>query len=99
MTEATDTYKQLSIFDIIKDPDDTMKDLSSNEIGDAIKRLEALQKIRKCLEEEDRRKEEENRRREEEERKRQAEEEARLAREMHIEEVTSMDLDLDWENI
>ena len=65
--------------------------VSSAEIGEVINRLLTAQRTA------ERQEAAEARRREQEEAKRRAEEE-RIRREEHIEQVTSMDLPLDWEN-
>lgn len=83
---------QISMFDIIKLAGNIDGNYSSEEIESVIDKLrEAKYHAKK-------REEEEHRRKEEEERKRREREE-KERKEAHIQEVTCMDLPLDWNNI
>lgn len=84
---------QLSIFDnLIADLQKDSTSISSSEITEVIKKLVTARN------DVEKREAEERRRKEKEEAERKAEEE-RIRKEAHINEVTSMDLPLDWENV
>ena len=83
---------QLSIDDIIGKMQSKSVDYSANDIS---RMIEKLKKIRvQALQ-----REEERRHKEELLKKKQKEQEERKRRKKHIEEVTSMELPLDWENV
>ena len=83
---------QLSIDDIISKMQSKSADYSANDIS---RMIEKLKKMRvQALQ-----REEERRHKEELLKKKQKEQEERKRRKKHIEEVTSMELPLDWENV
>ena len=82
---------QYSFIDIIMSSNDNYKDLSSDELEKAIRKLQEAKNLAKERETEERA------RREKEERERKEQEESAL-QERHVQEVTSMDLPLDWSN-
>ena len=85
-------FEQLSIFDVLKMSNSAGADFSSEELEAAIGKLQEWQSRAKYRE----KKEEEKRELEEAERKAREEKERKEA---HIQEVTCMDLPLDWNNV
>lgn len=91
-TETNSILGQLSLFDFLGFAESIDGNYSSSEIDQIIDKLNNAKYHAK------KREEEENKRREEEERRRlEREEEER--KEAHVQEVTCMDLPLDWDNI
>ena len=91
-TETNSILGQLSLFDLFGLAESIDGSYSSSEIDQIIDKLNNAKYHAK------KREEEENKRREEEERRRlEREEEER--KEAHVQEVTCMDLPLDWDNI
>ena len=82
---------QYSFIDIIMSSIDNYKDFSSDELEKAIRKLQEAKNLAKERETEERA------RREKEERERKEQEE-RALQERHVQEVTSMELPLDWSN-
>ena len=91
MSDNNENYTQMTIFEYIQGLKADSDDTSSSDIDDAIEQLKKLRNLKKHREDQERI------RREQEEKKR-AEEEARLEQLRHIESVTSMELDMNWEN-
>ena len=85
-------YEQLTIFQFMELVNDKNQELSSADLSRMIDKLQAAKKKQEQIEAQ-RRQQEEQERKKQEERLRKEKEEA------HIQEVTSMDLPLDWENV
>lgn len=83
---------QKTLFDLLGFVEQNNKDFSVKELEAAIRKLQKAKKAAKKREEAERRQEQ----KEKQERLKKEEEERRKA---HIEEVTCMDLPLDWENV
>lgn len=86
-----DIFEQMSIFQIMNLLDDPENTFSSEDISKIIDKLSGVKRKKESIEAK-KRQQEERERREREAR------EAKERKEVHIREVTSMDLPLDWEN-
>ena len=85
-----DDYAQLSLLDLWKLAGNIDGKYSSDEIKEIIDKLRAVKHIAEKHEEEERREKEEAERKAQEEKKK---------KELHVREVTCMDLPMDWNNI
>lgn len=94
-----DIFEQMSISQILAMLDDRENTFSSGDISKIIDRLFGL-RAKKAADEDKKRRDEEQKRRDEEQKRREQEaREAEKRKEEHIQEVTCMDLPLDWENV